>query len=175
MLRFPEPQNGVFNGTLTIEILKGLNCPSHLIEHSMAVCRKAVDISSNFSSVNIELVKTGAILHDIGRCRTNSIDHAIVGAEILKDLGFADAVVNIALRHIGAGIPKKEAEILGLPPKDYIPTSLEERIVAHADNLIHGSREVNIGFVIKKWKERLGEDHPSILRLIKLHNEIAGY
>jgi len=158
--------------TLTIEILKGLNCPPHLIEHSMDVCKKAVNISFNFNSVNIELVKTGAILHDIGRCRTNSIDHAIIGAEILKDIGFSDAVVNISLRHIGAGIPKKEAEILGLPPKDYIPISLEEKIVAHADNLIHGSREVNIGFVIKKWKERLGEDHPSILRLIKLHNEL---
>lgn len=158
---------------MTVEILKSLNCPSHLIHHSITVCKKAVQLSSNFNEIDIELIKTGAILHDIGRCRTNGINHAIVGAKMLKELGFGDDVANIALRHIGAGIPKEEARVLGLPPKDYIPLSKEEKIVAHADNLIHWSSEVSIDFVIKKWKDLLGEDHPSIDRLIKLHNEIC--
>jgi uncharacterized protein len=105
---------------------------------------------------------------------TNSIDHAIVGAEMLKELGFSEDVSNIALRHIGAGIPKNEAKLLGLPPKDYIPITLEEKIVAHADNLIHWDTEVDLDFVIKKWKERLGKNHPSIPRIIALHNEIVG-
>jgi uncharacterized protein len=159
--------------SLTIDILKGLNCPFHLIEHSIAVCKKAVKLSTNFDSVNLELIKTGAMLHDIGRCRTNSIDHAIVGAEMLKELGFSDEIANIALRHIGAGIPKEEAELLDLPPKDYIPITLEEKIVAHADNLVHWSDEVELDFVIKKWKKKLGEDHPSIPRLIELHKKLC--
>ncbi len=159
---------------MTIEVLRSLNCPSHLIEHSIAVCKKAVKLSSNFNSVDLDLVKKGALLHDIGRCKTNNIDHAIVGAEILKELEFSDDVSNIALRHIGAGIPKNEAIQLGLPPKDYFPITLEEKIVAHADNLIHWDKEVDIDFVIKKWKDRLGEDHPSIQRLINLHKEITG-
>jgi len=158
---------------LTINILENLKCPSYLIEHSKAVCNKALKLSSNFN-VNTELVKTGALLHDIGRCKTNGIEHGIVGAEILKELGFSHEVSNIALRHIGAGIPKEEAKILGLPPKDYIPVTLEEKIVAHADNLIHWSEEVNLHFTIKKWNEKLGKDHPSIKRIIKLHNEIVG-
>jgi uncharacterized protein len=158
---------------LTVDTLKSLNCPDHLIEHSIAVCKKAVELSSNFDSVNIELVKTGAMLHDIGRCRTNSIDHAIVGAEMLKELGFSEDVSNIALRHIGAGIPKEEAKLLGLPPKDYVPISLEEKIVAHADNLVHWNDEVELDFVIKKWKKKLGKDHPSIPRLIELHKKLC--
>jgi uncharacterized protein len=158
----------------SIEILKDLECPSHLIEHSIAVCKKAVKLASNFSSVDVKIIETGAILHDIGRCRTNGIDHAIVGAEILKKLGFGEEIFNIALRHIGAGIPKEEAESLGLPPKDYIPLSLEEKIVAHADNLIHWDKEVDIEFVIKKWEKKLGKNHPSIQRLIKLNHEIVG-
>ena len=158
---------------MTVEILKHLNCPTHLINHSKAVCRKALKLSSNFD-VNIELVETGALLHDIGRSKTNGIDHAVVGAKILKDMGFPDSVANIALRHIGAGIPKEEAVQLGLPPKDYIPLTLEEKIVAHADNLTHWDKEVDLDFVIKKWNERLGEDHPSIKRIIKLHQEIVG-
>ena len=158
---------------MTVEILKHLNCPDHLINHSKAVCEKALKLSSNFD-VDIELVKTGALLHDIGRSKTNGIDHAVVGAEILKSMGFPDSIANIALRHIGAGIPKEEAMLLGLPTKDYIPLTLEEKIVAHADNLIHWDKEVDLDFVIKKWKERLGENHPSIPRIIKLHHEIIG-
>ena len=115
------------------------------------------------------------MLHDIGRCRTNGIDHAIIGAGMLKELGFSDEVTKIALRHIGAGIPKEEAKLLGLPPKDYIPLTLEEKIVAHADNLVHWNDEVELDFVIKKWKNRLGENHLSIKRLIKLHHEITSY
>jgi uncharacterized protein len=159
---------------LTVEILKSLNCPDHLIKHSIAVCKKALKLSSNFNDVDIDIVKTGALLHDIGRCKTNGIDHAIVGAEMLKDLGFSDSIANIALRHIGAGIPKEEAISLGLPPEDYIPLTLEEKIVAHADNLIHWDKEVDLDFVIKKWKKKLGEDHPSIPRIIELHQEIVG-
>lgn len=158
---------------MTIDILKDLNCPDHLIKHCEAVCKKALKLSSNFD-VDIELVKTGALLHDIGRSKTNGIDHAIVGAEMLKDMGFPDSVANIALRHIGAGIPKEEAVQLGLPPMDYIPITLEEKIVAHADNLTHWDSEVDLDFVIKKWKEKLGEDHPSIPRIIELHREIIG-
>ncbi len=158
---------------MTVEILKSLNCPDHLIKHSVAVCKKALKLSSNFD-VDIELVKTGSLLHDIGRSQTNGIDHAIIGAEILKNMGFDEAVANIALRHIGAGIPKEEAISLGLPPEDYIPLTLEEKIVAHADNLIHWDKEVDLDFVIKKWKKKLGDDHPSINRIIELHREIVG-
>jgi len=158
---------------LTFDILKSLNYPDHLINHSKAVCKKALKLSSNFD-VDIELIKTGALLHDIGRSKTNDIDHAVVGAAILKDLRFSDAVANIALRHIGAGIPKEEARLLGLPPEDYVPLTLEEKIVAHADNLIHRDKEVDLDFVIKKWKERLGKNHPSINRIIELHMEIVG-
>ena len=124
--------------------------------------------------VDLDLVKTGAILHDVGRSRTHGIDHAIVGAEILKSRGFPLEVVNIVERHIGAGISKKEALNLGLPPKDYIPIALEEKVVAHADNLIHGTKEVDLDFVIRKWRKNLGENHPSIPKIIKLHSELTG-
>ncbi len=158
---------------MTIKILKSLNCPDRLIDHSVAVCKKALKLSSNFD-VDIELLKTGALFHDVGRCRTNGIDHAMVGAEMLKKFGFSDEISNIALRHIGAGIPEEEAKLLGLPPNNYIPITLEEKIVAHADNLVHWNVEVNIDFTIKKWNEKLGEKHPSITRIIELHKEICG-
>lgn len=81
-------------------------------------------------------------------------------------------VIRIVERHVGAGIPDDEADTLGLPPGNYMPETLEEKIVAHADNLINGSDEVDIDFVIKKWSDRLGKNHPSIDRLRQLHEEL---
>lgn len=145
-----------------------------MIEHSKAVMLKATDLASRFgSNVNMDLVKAGAMLHDVGRSKTNGVKHAIVGANILRFNGVPPEIVKIVERHIGAGITKEEAELIGLPAIDYLPITLEEKLVAHADNLIHGTREVELDFVIEKWQKKLGKNHPSIPRIIKLHNELS--
>lgn len=162
------------NNDLILNTLNELESFPYIIEHCKAVSRKAMEIASSFDGVNIDLVKTGALLHDIGRSRTQGIKHGILGAEILQNRGFPVEVQKIAERHIGAGIPEDEAKILGLPPKDYMPLTLEEKIVAHADNLTSGTKEVDLDFVIKKWEKRLGKDHPSIERIVKLDSELLG-
>ncbi|KAF5089010.1 TIGR00295 family protein [Methanobacterium aggregans] len=161
------------NTNLILENLDEL-LSDNIVEHCKTVSRKALQLSSNFDNVDVDLVEEGALLHDIGRSKTHSIFHGVVGAEILRKREFPIEVQRIAERHIGAGIPQLEAEALGLPAKDYIPITLEEKIVAHADNLVHGTEEVGINFVIKKWEKRLGSDHPSIPRILKLHEEIVG-
>jgi uncharacterized protein len=156
-------------------VLEELKCPSYVLEHSKAVMLKATILALNFKGkVDLNLVKAGAMLHDIGRRETNGIKHAIIGADILQNKGFPIEIVNIVERHIGAGITCEEAEIIGLPPKDYIPVTLEEKLVAHADNLIHGTSEVDLDFVIGKWQNKMGKDHPSLSRLIKMHAELTG-
>lgn len=163
---------------MDLKILEDLKCPPYVIEHSEAVLKKALHISSKFDpdiDLDLDLVKAGSVLHDVGRSRTADIHHAVVGAEILKQHNYPQEIVKITERHIGAGISKEEAVLMGLPSKDYLPTTLEEKIVAHADNLIHGTREVSLEFVIKKWKKKMGNDHPSIWRLKKLHQELLGY
>lgn len=157
---------------MDLTLLEDLNCSSYIINHSEAVLKKALSICSNRDAdldVDWDLVETGAILHDVGRSKTQGIYHAIAGAEILKERGFSPEIIKITERHIGAGIPKEEAILLGLPPKDYLPETLEEKIVAHADNLIHGTEEVSIDFVLEKWRKSMGEGHPSLERLIELH------
>lgn len=152
-----------------------MNCPEWVIKHSKAVNLKAISLSKNLSEkfdIDMELVKKGALLHDIGRSMTDGIYHAVLGAEILKSQEYPLEIIKIVERHIGAGIPKEEAVAMGLPPRDFMPQTLEEKIVAHADNLVHLNHEVDIDFVIEKWSSRMGKDHPSIERLIKLHEEI---
>jgi len=163
--------NGV---PLSIRLLRIVGCPEWVIDHSLAVRKKALELSRDLP-VDRRLVEEGALLHDIGRCRTDCVEHAIAGARILEGFGYPPEVVRIVERHVGAGITPEEAEALGLPPGDYMPRTLEEKIVAHADNLINGSDEVDINFVIKKWSDRLGKNHPSIERLKRLHAELLGY
>lgn len=160
-----------------LKALNDSNCPSNVVDHSWAVSKKAVEIAKNYSdktstTVDMEQVQFGAMVHDIGRSKTHSIEHAVVGAEILRNLNFPESYVNITLKHIGAGIPHEEAEKLGLPKGDYIPTTLEEKIVAHADNLISGTDEVDLTFVLNKCENKFGRSHPAIKRIKKLHEEL---
>ena len=157
---------------MELELLRKENTPENVIEHSQAVCRKAIKIAANFDNADIILIRKGALLHDIGRSRTHGITHAIAGVEIAKGYGYSQDVLNIIERHIGAGITAEEAVKLGLPEKSYLPQTLEEKIVAHADNLVSGSKEVDIDFVIKKWKRRIDDSDDNIERLLKLDDEL---
>ena len=157
---------------MEIELLKKENTPENVIDHCKAVCRKAMEIAANFENADKDLIRKGALLHDIGRSKTHGIEHAIEGVKIAEKYGYSQDVLNIIERHIGAGITADEAEKLGLPKKSYVPQTLEEKIVAHADNLISGSKEVDIDFVIKKWKRRIEDSEDNIERLIKLDDEL---
>ena len=153
-------------------MLERENTPENVIQHCIAVCRKAMKIAANFDDADKDLIRKGALLHDIGRSRTHGITHAIEGVEIAKGYGYPVEVLNIIERHIGAGITAEEAVKLGLPEKSYVPETLEEKIVAHADNLISGTKEVDVDFVIEKWKRTIDNSDDNIERLIMLDNEL---
>lgn len=159
-----------------LNLLREVGCEEWVLNHSKAVSIRALELSEDLKEeydIDFELVEEGALLHDIGRSKTNGIKHAIIGANILKDLGYPLKIRNIVERHIGAGIPKREAIVMGLPAKDYLPVTLEEKIVAHADNLLNGSDRVDLDFVINKWSKRMNPNHPAIIRLKELDKFIV--
>ena len=157
---------------MEIELLEKEGTPENVIQHCKAVYQKAMKIAANFDDVDEDLIRKGALLHDIGRSKTHGITHAVKGVEIAEKYGYSDDVLLIIERHIGAGITPEEAEKLGLPKKSYVPQTLEEKIVAHADNLVSGSKEVDIDFVIDKWQRTIEDSDDNIERLIKLDNEL---
>jgi uncharacterized protein (TIGR00295 family) len=153
-----------------LRILRENSCDDQVIGHCEAVSALGVKIAKRCHA-DMALVETGGLLHDIGRCRTHGIRHAVEGAELAAELGLPDAVVKIIEHHIGAGIKPSEAVKLGLPRKDYTPKTLEEKIVAHSDNLMSGSRRTDI-------KEAVGNltrkgQHTAALRVLKLHEELS--
>jgi len=122
--------------------------------------------------VDIELVEIGGLLHDLGRSQTHSIRHGVVGAQIARDMGLPERLVLIIERHIGAGIPSKEAVSLQLPEKDYLPETLEQKIVTYSDKLVIGDRQATIDVEISRLSEELGSSHPALSRLRSLDKEI---
>ncbi|MCZ7404751.1 MAG: TIGR00295 family protein, partial [Candidatus Methanoperedens sp.] len=132
-----------------IALLISSGCSSDVIEHCKTVAEYARQIAINIRKsaekkgqsidIDVDAVYLGGLLHDIGRSKTHGIGHAVAGAAIAVENGLDDKLVNIIERHIGAGIPKEEAVGLGLPEKDYMPVTIEEKIVAHADNLVFGN------------------------------------
>lgn len=152
-------------------IYNKLECSKYIIDHSTTVYERTKDITPHYDNIDLDLIKAGAMLHDVGRTVTNDIKHAYLGADLLRQLNVDEKICKITERHIGAGISAKEAQKLRLPPRNYIPQTLEEKIVAHADNLVHGTEPVDLDFVINKWIKK-GMATESIDRLIKLHNEL---
>lgn len=157
---------------MELKILKQEETPENVIEHSKAVYKKAMVIAANFKNADKDLIKKGALLHDIGRSKTHGISHAVEGAKIVKQYGYPEEVQNIVERHIGAGITEEESVKLGLPKKSYIPQTIEEKIVAHADNLLSGTKDVDIDFDIAKWKRKIDKPEENIKRLIELDTEL---
>ena len=154
------------------------NCPNAVIDHCMAVEHLALKIAKRIgvSQEEQDLISRAALLHDIGRSRTHGIEHAFLGADILRKRKLDEAVVRIVERHIGAGIGSDEAKVLGLPDRNYMPETLAEKIVAHADNLMtHDGRGP------KRWKlaeavaRERGKGHEAQAdRMEALHRELSG-
>jgi len=109
--------------------------------------------------INCDLILAGALLHDIGRSQSHYIDHGILGGQILKTHGFQAELVSIVEKHIYAGISADEAKDLGLPSKDYIPKTYEEKIVAYADNISKTNELLSLEQVLNRFKRYLPDSH----------------
>ncbi len=159
-----------------LTIMHEVGCSMGVIEHCQRVTKIAMRIANSFVEkgfeVDLDLVEIGALMHDIGRSRTHSVEHGVIGGRITREMGLPEPLSRIIERHIGAGIPRDEAERIGLPKADYVPETLEEKIVTYADKLVEGDREVDIEFTVEKFAEELGRNHPSLDRLRALHTEI---
>lgn len=159
-----------------IELLRRAGCPQNVIDHCINVASLAVEIAEackrNGVDVDLRLVEVGAMLHDIGRSRTHGVEHGVVGARLLEEFGQPEEVVRIVGRHVGAGITLEEAVRLGLPPKDYTPQTVEEKIVCYADKLIEGDKMVRLEKTIQEFSLEHGKDHPAIGRFRILQKEI---
>lgn len=164
-----------------IRILADVGCSEEVIKHCTAVAEVAVKIAKKAISarpktplaadIDLALVEVGALLHDIGRSRTHGIMHGIEGSRLANELGLPREIISIIERHIGAGLTAEEAQKAGLTPIDYVPRTVEEKIVAHADTLIAHHVKQRVSEAVEKLN---AEGHTRAAeRVLALHKELS--
>jgi len=156
-------------------ILSREGCDPAVIAHSEKVRDLAMEIARriqrNGTAVDMETVEAGALLHDVGRAKTHGIMHIVEGERIAKQYGLPEKIQHIIRNHAGAGIEREEAEKLGLPDGEYMPHTIEEMIVAHADNLT-GIRYRPLEETLALFREKAGEKAAEKVKALHKHLSI---
>lgn len=160
-----------------LNLLKRLKIQLSVRRHSEKVAEKAIEIANKIkkADVNLRLIEIGALLHDIGRTKTHGFKHALIGGKILRQMGFSDGLARICETHILGGLDKEDAKKVGLPERDYLPITLEEKIICLADKHMAGTREVSIQDRFNRWFQKYGRSKillKSKKRIEKIQKEI---
>jgi len=160
-----------------INMLKRERSPEGLIKHSIAVSEVSIILALALRErgydIDLELVKMGGLLHDVGRVKTHSVRHGYLGGRLLRTMGVDERIARIAERHVGGGISKKETQRLNLPQKEYVPETLEEKVVCFADKIVEMDCVIPLEKTLEKFREKLGNDSDSVKRLIELKDELT--
>ena len=153
-----------------VRMLRDAGCSRRVILHCCTVKAVAEAIALK-TGADIGLVTAGAMLHDIGRSKEHTILHAVVGSKIAEGLGLPKDVTEIIRKHTGAGLDQDDVKEFGLPPGDYIPRTREEKIVAHADNLVSDDHLVTHRYSADRLRKK-GSDRGAE-RMVALHRELS--
>ncbi len=139
-----------------------------LFKHTMAVLQQTLELYEVHGG-DLRLLIAGALLHDIGRTVIHGVEHGVEAGNIIREQGWDKELVNIVERHVGGGITKEEALEQVLPAKDYLPETLEEKIICHADNTAGGQGRFED--MIRRTRE--AGFSASAQRMLKLRDELG--
>ncbi|MCW4018648.1 MAG: HDIG domain-containing protein [Candidatus Bathyarchaeota archaeon] len=158
-----------------LKVLQENHCSKKVIAHCKAVSELAVETAQvcrkKGVNIDVELVEIGALLHDLGRGKTHSVNHVVEGAELARKQGLPEQIIEIIERHMGGGITPAEAKKLCWPEGNYMPTTIEQKIVSYADKLIENGKRAPIEVTINKLREEQLDAAADRVQMI--HDEIA--
>ncbi len=125
-----------------------------LLIHSRLVTEKALSCLDAHPELCMdrEFVREAAMLHDIGILETDApsihcygklhyLCHGLAGAELLRKEGLPRHA-RVAERHTGTGLTAAQIVERGLPlpHRDFMPETLEEKLVCYADKFYSKTR-----------------------------------
>lgn len=129
-----------------------------LLLHSQQVADRALAVCLLHPewNANLQFVKEAAMVHDIGIIYCNApkiychgtedyLRHGYLGAELLRNEGFPQHA-RVAERHTGSGLTKEQiiAEKLPLPEQDFLPETIEEKVICYADKFFSKSHPLRV-------------------------------
>jgi uncharacterized protein len=113
--------------------------------HCLVVCEIAEQLLARVGDADGDLVRAGALLHDVGVYRlydgageidhANYIRHGVLGHELLAAEGLPERICRFASHHTGVGLSRDDVirQGLPLPVADYMAETREEMLVMYAD------------------------------------------
>ncbi len=117
------------------------------VPHCLAVAHSASRLARALEgrySIHHGYLWSAAVLHDIGRCVTHDpILHGVAGYSLLLRLGHEEEAF-VCAAHILFGLEASEAVRFGLPDRDFIPRTIEERLVPLVDLMMEGARPTTL-------------------------------
>ena len=158
------------NDSECIRLLTEAGCKRRVIVHCCTVWTMAEAMARRIDC-DIDLLRAGAFLHDIGRSVDHSIMHAVIGASIAADLGLPREVVEIIRKHVGAGLDEQDVIEMGLPKGNYIPDTIEQKIVCHADNMVSDNKFVPHTYSVDRLMHK--GSIRGARRIADLHKELS--
>jgi len=158
-----------------------------VLTHSRCVTRKALRcMEGRGIGLDTEFMLQAAMLHDIGVvcCDATSIychgsqpyiRHGISGADILRNEGLPRHAL-VCERHTGAGLTLEDilAGNLPLPHRDFLPQSVEERLICYADKFYSKSSTPELEKPFDRVLRSVGKfGEGSRQRFLVLHSEFS--
>ncbi len=155
-----------------------------LLTHSEMVARKALDVAeAAHLQIDRDFVYDAAMLHDIGIFRCNApgiycygdepyIRHGVIGGALLRQEGLDEAYARVCERHTGSGLTAKEIAETGmpLPHMDFLPESLEEKLICYADKFFSKSGDPRTEKPFERVRASMAKFGPdSLARFDALH------
>ena len=141
-----------------LELHKKYRSNEHIVRHCETVAKVAKILVGRLEEkgvpINGKTVLAGALLHDIGRTKTQTVHHGHAGGRIVASEGVDAEVVSIIQRHVGAGISKEEADSLAFPTGDFVPRTLEEKVVCFSDKMVDADRVRPFGEEVNRFYRR---------------------
>ncbi|MFI5954384.1 HDIG domain-containing metalloprotein [Cryptosporangium sp. NPDC051539] len=142
------PASTVIPDEQEIEALHRRYAPNeHAFDLVFTHCLIVRDLATQLltTTVDADLVRAGALLHDVGVYRLYSPDgvldhagylrHGVLGEELVRDVGWPDRLGRFCSHHTGVGLTRADvvSQGLPLPVADYLAETPEEELVLYAD------------------------------------------
>jgi uncharacterized protein len=137
-------------------------------KHCFAVAASAARVGSAlgaYRAIDHGFLWSAALLHDIGRFVTHDpIRHGVEGYDLLTRLGY-EPEANVCASHILFGLDSCEAIRFGLPARDFVPRTIEERLVPLVDFLIEFDKPTTLDRRFSSLRKRYSDDEFFLSRL----------
>jgi len=124
----------------------------NVIVHCEACAQVAFEVAQELKKKHPELkvdpekARVVALLHDVGRAVSCGPDHPLQSKRLLEEIGESELARSVGRHGYAFEYSKRDP--------DFLPQSVEEKIVDYADCSIAGSKRVGFQERVKEWRER---------------------